>query len=255
MTTTSPRTLVCPCCGGRMDLDTGRCACGARFVGAPVLSPLSPQPLLGGAFATVLIALASVASLWVKPLVAVAVIGVLVGIRSVRRARRQPAAYGGLRTAAVGLALASIVSLVVGGILVARIPRAIDLHREADLARTRAEMYHTAGLVAQYRATYGRYPDKLSDLGKVEGLGPVPDARDSWDHRIVYAGYTTGIASVSGVPALNANFELRSPGPDGLQNTPDDIVLRDGTIVDASRTAISPAPTVPVTAPVSKRRR
>jgi hypothetical protein len=237
-----------------MDLDAGQCICGAQLVGPPVLEPRSPQPVLGGAVWTVLLALVSVAAFWAKPLVLIAVVASLLGARTVRRARRDAAHYGGLRAASAGMMLAMAVTLVVSGILIARIPRAIANYREAGLAETRAEMYRTAGLVARYRETYGRYPDKLSDLTKIEGIGAAPDSHDSWDQRIVYAGYTTGIASTSGVPALNANFELRSPGPDGVQNTADDIVMRDGTIVDATRAVMSPAPPARVTAPVTKRR-
>jgi hypothetical protein len=151
--------------------------------------------------------------------------------------------------AVAGIALGAAVAVGVGGLLVARIPRALESRRQASLAATRAEMYHMAGLIQRYHDVYGVYPDRMSDLARVEGVTPVPDARDSWDHRIIYSGYTSGIAASGGGLTLNANFELRSPGPDGVPNTPDDIIMRDGAIVDAS----GAAPSLPVTVPVTKR--
>jgi hypothetical protein len=232
-----------------MDLETARCACGARLVGEPILEPPAPRPVLGAAIGSVLFAALSVASLWVRPALAFAAAAILLGVRALRAARRDSARHGGARTAAVGLAVATIVAVGVGGYLVSRVPRALEARREASLATTRAEMYRVAALVHQYRATYGAYPDRLSDLARVGGSR---DARDAWDQRLVYAGFTGEIASASGGPTLNANFELRSPGPDGQPNTADDVIMRDGQIVDASEGL---SPKLSVTAPVSKRAR
>jgi len=181
--------------------------------------------------------------------VALAPLAILTGVRAVRAARRDPARHGGRRTAAAGLALGSAVAIGVGGILVAGVPRAIENRREASLAATRAEMYHMAGLIQRYHEVYGAYPDRVSDLSRVEGVASVPDSRDSWDHRIIYSGYTSDIASSGAAPPLNVNFELRSPGPDGVPNTPDDLIMRDGAIVDAS----GAVPSLPVTVPVTRR--
>ena len=238
-----------------MRLEEGRCDCGARFVGEPVLEPAIPQPKLGAAAGALALAGLSVAAFWFRPLVAVAGVAVLLGVRAVRAARRNPEHHGGLRTAAAGLVLGSVVALAVAGIAVARIPRMLENRREAQAAATRAEMYHLAGMLHEYRAAYGAYPERIGDLDRLEGNVAAPDARDSWERKIVYAGYTSGIASAAGALTLNANFELRSPGPDGLPNTPDDIVMRDGSIVDAPSDA-SPAPkSLPVTTPVTNRAR
>jgi hypothetical protein len=232
-----------------MDADAGRCDCGARFVGEPLLEPPAPEPTLGAAIASVAFAVASLASLWSRPFVALAPLAILTGVRAARAVRRDPARHGGRRTAAAAIALGSAVVIGVGGLLVARVPRALENRREASLAATRAEMYHMAGLIQRYHDAYGVYPDRMSDLSRVEGVASVPESRDSWDHRILYSGYTSSIASSGGGLTLNANFELRSPGPDGVPNTPDDLIMRDGAIVDAS----SAAPSLPVTVPVTRR--
>jgi hypothetical protein len=232
-----------------MDADTGRCACGARLVGEPVLEPQHPEPALGAALGSLSLAALSTAALWMKPFVALAPLSVALGVRAVRAARRDPARHGGVRTALAGIALASVVTIGIGWLVVAGIPRALENRREARLAATRAEMYHTLGLLERYHDTYGVYPDRMSDLSRLEGV-TLPDSRDSWDHRIIYSGYTSGIASTSGAPAVNANFELRSFGPDGEPNTADDVVMRDGKFVDAPDAA---SPSLPVTVPVTKR--
>lgn len=236
-----------------MSLDEGRCDCGARFVGEPILEPDMPQPKLGAAAAALGLALLSLSAFWARPLVAVAIVAAVVGIRAVRAARRDPARHGGLRTASAGLALSVLVTLVAGGIGIARIPRYIDQRREAKAAATRAEMYRIAGLVQEYRATYGAYPERLSDLTQFDAATAPADVRDSWERRIIYSGFTSGIASASGALTLNANFELRSPGPDGLPNTPDDIIMRDGSIVDGTSEESPAPPTLPVTVPVTNR--
>lgn len=236
-----------------MDLDAGRCACGARFVGDPILEPSEPEPMLGAAVGSVVFALLSIGMIWLRPAISLAVLALFLGVRGLGRARRDPRRYGGVRTALAGIVLASAVVVGGGGYLVSRIPIYLENRRMATVAATQAEMYHMAAQIQQYRVVYGAYPDRLSDLARVETIGPVADARDSWERKIIYSGYTSGLASApGGGVTLNANFELRSPGPDGLPNTPDDIIMRDGEIVDATA-EIPGSPTLPVTVPVTNR--
>lgn len=249
------RSLPCPCCGAVMDLESGRCACGARFVGEPVLEPPRPRPVVGAAVASLAFALLALVGLWFRPLALLAPVAIAFGVRAVRAARRDPSRYGGRRAAVAGLSLSLLFTVVAGGYLASRVPRLVEQRREASAAATRAEMYHIAGLVEQYRAAYGAYPERLSELARLEELAAPPDARDSWDQKILYSGFTSGIASAAGALTLNANFELRSAGPDGLPNTPDDIVMRDGSIVDAPGSGSPAPPTLPVTVPVTKRAR
>ncbi len=236
-----------------MDAASWRCECGARLVGEPILEPPNPEPALGLALASALLAVLSLASFWMKPFLLLAVLAGWFGWRAVRSTRLDPLRYGGRRTALVSLGCAMALLVGVSAWMIAGIPRALRNLRESKTAATRAEMYHVAGLVQDYHNAYGVYPDRLSDLARMESIRATPESHDSWEHRIVYAGFTSGVASASGggLP-LNANFELRSFGPDGEPNTADDVVMRDGAFVDA-RTSGDPSPTIPVSVPVSKR--
>lgn len=233
-----------------MEVETKTCACGARLVGQPILEPPDPRPALGAAIGSISLGTLSLAALWMKPFLLLAPLSVYFGARAIRAARRDPTRFGGVRTARTGVAVASLVATGVSIWVVAGIPRALDNRREAKAAATRAEMYHVAGLVQRYHDIYGAYPDRLSDLTKIEGVISAPESRDSWDARIAYSGYTSGIASASGGLTLNANFELRSYGPDGEPNTADDVIMRDGSFVDVP---LGSSPTLPVTVPVTKR--
>lgn len=233
-----------------MDAETKRCACGARLVGEPVLTPPDPRPMLGAPMGAIALAVLSLLAFWTKPFLALAPVSILLGVRALRAARRDPARFGGRRTATAGVVLASAVAVVVSTWVIAGIPRALRDRRAAQAAATRAEMYHTAGLVQRYHDAYGVYPDRLSDLARMDDVPAPPESRDSWDKRIVYSGFTSSIASQGGPTPLNANFELRSFGPDGEPNTADDVIMRDGEFADATRDA---SPTIPVTVPVTKR--
>lgn len=233
-----------------MDAETKQCACGARLVGEPILEPSDPRPALGAAIGAVSLGTLSLAALWMKPFLALAPLSIYFGVRAVRSARRDPGRFGGVRTARAGLALGGAVAIGVSTWMIAGIPRALQNRRDGKAAATRAEIYHVAGLVQEYHEVYGAYPDRLSDLTKLDGVHAVPELRDSWEKRIVYSGFTSDIASTSGRPSLNANFELRSFGPDGEPNTPDDVIMRDGAFVDE---VVNPSPTLPVTVPVTKR--
>jgi hypothetical protein len=236
--------------------ETGRCACGARLVGDPLLEPLAGSaapPSLGAALASLGLAAASTASMWSRPVAALAPVAIGLGIRALRAVRRDPSRHGGRRTAIAGVALAVAVALSTVVWVVRWVPHQIERRRESQAAATKADMYHLAGLVAEFRERFGAYPSRLSDLKRLEGA-QAPEARDAWRGKLLYSGYTSGIASARGAVAVNTNFELRSNGPDGLPNTPDDIIMRDGSIVDPAAVAPS-APSLPVTVPVTNRSR
>lgn len=209
--------------------------------------------MVGNAVASIVFAGLSILSLWFRPMLALAVLAVWAAVRGLRAQRTNPARFGGGRMARTGLALGCAALVGVGGWWAAGIPRAIERGREQQAAATRAEMYRVSSRMIAYRARFGAYPSRVSDLERLEDGVPVIAARDAWDHRLVYAAFTTGIASRGRVPTLNANFELRSPGADGVPNTADDIVMRDGQIVDAAAVDLAPAGRLPMTVPVSNR--
>lgn len=226
------------------------CPCGARFIGEPLLDPPSPKPMLGAAVASVVCATLAAASIWFRPMLGFAVIAVAFAVRALRAAKANPVRFGGGRTARTGLALGCISLVSAVGWWAAGIPGAIERGREQQAAATHAEMYRISARMIAYRVRFGAYPSRLSDLERLEDGVPVVAARDAWDQRLAYAAFTAGIASRGGTPTLNANFELRSAGADGVQNTPDDIVMRDGRIVDADSVDSAPTQRLPVAVPV-----
>lgn len=236
-----------------MDATAGTCACGARLVGPPRLEPPSPKPMLGAAVLSVVCAALSVTALWFRPSLAFAILAILAAVFALRSARSNPKRFGGSRTASTGFALGCAALVGIGSLWASEIPRSLERSREQQAAATRAEMYRVSSQMIAYRARFGAYPSRIAELRALEEGLPVDAGRDGWDHRIVYASFTSGIASKGRKPLLNANFELRSPGPDGVTNTPDDIVMRDGQIVDAAAGDRSPVGRLPVKVPVSNR--
>lgn len=229
----------------------GICACGARLVGEPLLDPPSPKPMVGSAVASILFAMLALMSVWFRPMLVFAVFAIVASVRALRAASANPARFGGGRMARTGLALGCVALVGVGSWWAAGIPRAIERGREQQAAATRAEMYRLSSRMIAYRARFGAFPSRLSDLERLDDSGSALVARDAWEQRIAYAAFTSGIASRGRTLPLNANFELRSPGADGVPNTSDDIVMRDGQIVDAGAVEAAPTGRLPVTVPVS----
>ncbi len=126
--------------------------------------------------------------------------------------------------------LASLVAVSVGGALVARIPHLLEQRRLARTAATEARMYHLRIGLEEYRSRYGAYPERLSDLARLEGM--APDSSDSWSQKIAYTGYTGDLAAKGRVSTVNTKFDLRSAGADGVLNTEDDVLMRDGILID-----------------------
>jgi len=216
-----------------MDAELKRCACGVRIIGDPLLRPRIPQPLLGGSILALACALVSLLALWNKPFVILGALATIVGWRAAQAARRDPLIHGGRRTASAGAVLGAIVVVGISAWVIAGIPRALRNREEARAAATRAQLYELAGALQQYKARYGAYPLQLSDLSRVSE--PVDDnSHDSWEQRISYTGYTGELASAGPPAAFNTDYELRSPGPDGVLNTADDILMRDGIVLDPS---------------------
>ncbi len=227
--------MLCPCCGKEMNLEATACACGARFIGAPLEEPPIKVQRLGPVMtAGLLFALVTVSALVFTYWLAFA--GVLVlwrAVRAVRLARSEPDHFGGYRTAMAML----IVTVTVGsGALaygISRVPRFLENRQIRKIAATRAEMYHIANMLEDHKRTYGSYPPNIQAI-KTAAKEPLPT--DYWQKSIKYLSYTEAVVDASlqrtGIP-LN-NFELRSAGPDGVEGTDDDIIMRDGMFYTAS---------------------
>jgi hypothetical protein len=97
------------------------------------------------------------------------------------------------------------------------------------MATTEATMRHEASLLEEYKRTIGNgsYPLNAQEFKKVTNE-PLPS--DYWGAGIRYEGGSGYIAErevgTTGVPVTH--FELRSPGPDGIMGTDDDVIMRDG---------------------------
>jgi len=80
----------------------------------------------------------------------------------------------------------------------------------AKISATQASLKTIAGAMGMYKSTYNDYPANIDLLIQHNMLTITTDA---WDRGI----YITA-------PALDFSYEVRSMGPDGLIDTPDDVV-------------------------------
>ncbi|HEX8087221.1 MAG TPA: hypothetical protein VF762_00110 [Blastocatellia bacterium] len=221
--------MLCPCCGKEITLAARECGCGARFVGRPLDDdPIKVRRF--GPVATALLLMLTVAGavLIVTKWAALAITVIIwAARRAVKLARREPDLYGGYRTAAAALVIATVAGIIAGGYAITRIPKYFDDLETRRIASTHSAMYHVAGLLEDYKRAYGSYPRNLQEFKKV--LAETLPA-DYWNKSIKYQSYTEAIADGSivrtGLPFNN--FELRSAGPDEKEGTDDDIIMRDG---------------------------
>jgi hypothetical protein len=233
--------MLCPCCGGSIALGIEKCACGARFVGAPLdETPIKVRrfgPVMTAALLLVLaIGLTAILTKWLTPL---ALVPAWYALRALRLEKRDPAGYGGRRIAATTLTLALAGSAGMAAYGISNIPHALENYSIRRVAATQAEMYHLANLLEDYKRTFGSYPKNTQEIKKI--LTETMPA-DYWEKTIRYQSYTEAltegkIPSKGNRPSTSAatfvsipfnNFELRSAGADGIEGTDDDIIMRDG---------------------------
>lgn len=225
----SRKSMLCPCCGDQITLGVRDCLCGARFVGPP----LNDEPIkvrrFGPAMTAVLLLVLAVGVTLIvtKWLAVTVVIPIWYAARALRFARRDPEGYGGYGVAVATLTLAIIGGTVAASYGIASVPRFFDNRRARRDAATQAVFYHLKSQLDDYKSTYGSYPKNTQEIKKAvtESL-PI----DYWGKTISYRSHTDALADISfertGIPVNN--FELRSAGPDGIEGTDDDIIMRDG---------------------------
>jgi hypothetical protein len=224
--------MLCPCCGCKLERAAPDCVCGARFVGHPLDDPpmkvqrLGPA-MIAGLLLFLVVACALIANKWFA---LAAVFVVWSAHRAMRLARREPEWYGGYRFSAVIMVVTIAGGLVAGGFAVARIPELIENHAVRQRAATLATFYHICSSLEDYKHNYGSYP---SNMQAIRSATDQALPLDYWSNPIRYVSYTEAIAdqrpAAIGIPV--SNFELRSPGPDGVEGTEDDIVMRDNLVV------------------------
>jgi hypothetical protein len=238
--------MLCPCCGQEIALGAPGCQCGARFVG----EPLDDTPIKVKRFGPVMTAVLMLAIAVSVPLIITKWLGIILVIpiwraaRAMRLARRDPEWYGGYKVAAATLILA-IAAGVFSVVYVAKnIPQFLENRKARRIAGTQAAMYHMAGLLENYKRTYGSYPRNTQEIRKAV-TESIP--LDYWKKSIQYQSFTEAIADATDpnkfarTGLLFKNFELRSAGPDEKEGTDDDIIMRDGIFFTNAEIKTQPA--------------
>jgi hypothetical protein len=149
--------------------------------------------------------------------------------RAARQAQFQPQRFGGLRTAQISFALATLLLVGFATAGVTGIPELIERGRERHLAATRAAMYEQAAALNTFNRENGTFPQERSELPN----GQLPRV-DYWENEFKYEPFGTVASNATGVVGGVgfSSYTLRSAGPDGALGTPDDIVMVDGIVVE-----------------------
>jgi hypothetical protein len=228
--------MLCPCCGNEINRGVRECSCGARFVGEPLDEKPVKIKSYGAIMNTVgLLALVIVTALtFTKFLAFGAVLVVWSAWRAMKLAKADPEKYGGYRVATATLTITLIAGIGIAGYTVAYIPKFLKNREIRRDAATKANMIHyQANVIEEYKRIHGSYPRNAQEAAKVSSE-PVP--ADYWNHNISYKSRIGDIVNASTSPTSISfsNFELRSKGPDEVEGTDDDIIMRDGIFYTAA---------------------
>ncbi len=107
-----------------------------------------------------------------------------------------------------------VVILIIGLLAALVLVNVIDRGEKAAETITRSQIVQIRDQVGFYRLNHGRYPDRLDDLVRAGYFHEVP--LDGWKRACVYR-----VPGPDGRP-----FEVVSGGPDGRENTEDDLSSR-----------------------------
>ncbi len=224
--------MLCPCCGRKNeDLQRG-CACGACAVAAPQTDAIVELPRIGRAAWGLVGVIAGLGSFLTPWLVAPALLGAWASVSAYRRARRDPARFGGLGFARAGVALASLLlpGLLAFGVYHAQ--RWQAGRQESARAASRARMLELALAIQAYQRERRALPSpQLTEL-RAAGLSAGPIA-DSWGKSLRYRPTGELAAANPAAAPLLTQYSIVSAGEDGEFGTADDLVLRDGVFVPA----------------------
>jgi hypothetical protein len=186
---------------------------------------------------------------------------------------RAPSRFVGLRAARRGLMASALVCLLVATLIGVTVPRRLREHQMAIDAGLHARAYTIDRALLEYRRRNGTLPTELKDLLKPDRL-PDPDGSiaaalenvGQTDYKptatlaelpkdkprtLAGAVIRKTFANAGGEDAPDAvmsftDYELRLPGEDGILNTDDDLIVRDGVIMKASEvekpTSLTAAP-------------
>src|SRR5205085_4332736 len=185
--------------------------------------------------------LTAIATKWLAPL---ALVPAWFALRAMRLEKSDPAGYGGRRAAAATLALAMVGSVGMATYGISYIPRAVENYRVRRAAATEATMHHIVAILEDYKAANNSYPKDMAELKKLLN-GEMP--ADYWEKTIRYQSHLEPLARNDGLltpgkpPIQYSTFELHSAGPDGIEGTDDDIIMRDGVFYTSAEIKKLPA--------------
>ena len=187
------------------------------------------------------------------------------------RMRREPARFVGHGHARAGLAVTFAVAVALTTFVGITVPERLRVRELARRAADNALLYETDIALDRYRRKFGTYPATISDLRRLEDAdGSVARLLDviaagEYKPETDIASLNTGRAkarskrrgTVIRARASNTddllidsivltNYAVTLPGRDRLLGTDDDLYIRDGLILDATRppakSAASPQP-------------
>lgn len=159
----------------------------------------------------------------------------MVGMWLARRARRltaaEPAIFGGARIARTSLLLSSAWFILLLSVTAFNIPDALARGKAKRQAATRAAMYKLhREAIQKYFNEFGRYPEELSDLSRLNINVDGKSQLDYWEQPFLYRP-DVEMAS-KGSKVSFTNYRLVSAGADGKYGTADDLIMVDGSIID-----------------------
>ena len=163
-------------------------------------------------------------------LIPMSLVGIWLGLRAARKAKDDPAGFGGSSLAVASAAISAVLLFAFSVATVVSLPEATARRQAKRVAATSATMYamHYAAL-QKYHREYGSYPQELADLSRVN-VEAISQS-DYWENSFVYA--PVGVIASRGSAISFSDYKLVSAGPDGKLGTADDITMVDGIIVDS----------------------
>jgi hypothetical protein len=176
------------------------------------------------------------------------------------RMRRDATRFVGHRHARAGLALTFAVALLLAALIGVTVPERLRMRELARRAAENAVLYETDLALARYRKRFGTYPASLSDLRRLEDpdgsmarllavvapgeYKPETDLASLSAGRVkargrrrmsALEGRVAGADDIPDAGITLTNYELALPGRDQILGTDDDLHIRDGLILDATR--------------------
>lgn len=184
--------------------------------------------------------------------------------RFYRKVRRDPARFAGLRHVRAGLLASSAVALSIITLIGVTVPQRLERRELALDAAERVVGYTSSQILSEYRKRFNSYPSSIADLRKLDDpacafssviaemeLGeykPVtdlaslaPQSGKGRKSRRANGGVRLRNASARSTddsPEANlslTNYDLLLPGRDKILGTDDDLLIRDGLILEASK--------------------